>query len=59
MDDLRGEYKKLEEFYAQKKNLYDLSLLTHNQFTDECRPIINGCNRLMVRMSKLVVVVIS
>lgn len=53
MDDLRGEYKKLEEFYEQKKNLYDLSLLTHNQFTDECRPIINGCNRLMVRMSKM------
>lgn len=53
MDDLRGEYKKLEEFYAQKKNLYDLSLLTHNQFTDECRPIIHGCNRLMVRMSKM------
>lgn len=53
MDDLRGEYKKLEEFYKQKKNLYDLSLLTHNQFTDECRPIINGCNRLMVRMSKM------
>ncbi len=27
MDDLRGEYKKkLEEFYEQKKNLYDLSL---------------------------------
>lgn len=53
MDDLRGEYKKLEEFYEQKKNLYDLNLLTHNQFTDECRPIINGCNRLMVRMSKM------
>lgn len=53
MDDLRGEYKKLEEFYEQKKNLYDLSLLTHNQFTNECRPIINGCNRLMVRMSKM------
>lgn len=53
MDDLRGEYKKLEEFYEQKKNLYDLGLLTHNQFTDECRPIINGCNRLMVRMSKM------
>ena len=53
MDDLRREYKKLVEFYEQKKNLYDLSLLTHNKFTDECRPIINGCNKLMVRMSKM------
>ncbi len=53
MDDLRGEYKKLEEFYEQKKNLLDMSALSQNQFIDECRPIINGCNRLMVRMSKM------
>ena len=53
MDDLRGEYKKLEEFYEQKKNLLDMSALSQNQFIDECKPIINGCNRLMVRMSKM------
>lgn len=53
MDDLRGEYKKLEEFYEQKKNLLDMSALSQNQFVDECKPIINGCNRLMVRMSKM------
>ena len=53
MDDLRGEYKKLEEFYEQKKNLLDMSALSQNQFIDECRPIIKGCNRLMVRMSKM------
>lgn len=53
MDDLRGEYKKLEEFYEQKKNLLDMSALSQNQFIDECKPIINGCNKLMVRMSKM------
>lgn len=53
MDDLRGVYKKLEEFYEQKKNLLDMSALSQNQFIKECRPIINGCNKLMVRMSKM------
>lgn len=53
MDDLRGEYKKLEEFYEQKKNLLDMSALSQNQFIDECKSIINGCNKLMVRMSKM------
>ena len=53
MDDLRAEYKKLCDYYSQKKNLYDMSVLSHNQFIDECKPIINGCNRLMTRMSKM------
>lgn len=30
-----------------------MSALSQNQFIDECRPIIKGCNRLMVRMSKM------
>lgn len=53
MDDLRGEYKKLEGFYTQNKNLLDLSVLSINQFIEECKPIVNGCNRLMKRMSKM------
>lgn len=53
MDDLRGEYKKLEGFYTQNKNLLDLSILSINQFIEECKPIVNGCNRLMKRMSKM------
>ena len=53
MDDLHAEYKKLVDFYEQKKNLYDMSVLSHNQFIEECKPIINGCNRLMTRMSKM------
>lgn len=53
MDDLRAEYKKLVDFYAQKKNLLDLNVLTQNQFLAECKPIITGCNRLMVCMSKM------
>ena len=53
MDDLRAEYKTLEDFYEQKKNWYDMSILSYNQFVEECKPIINGCNRLMTRMSKM------
>ncbi len=53
MDDLRAEYKKLIDFYEQKRNLYDLNVLSYNQFLAECKPIINGCNRLMERMGKM------
>lgn len=53
MDDLRGEYKKLTDFYDQKKNLYDMSVLSINQFVAECKPIVRGCDRLLLRMSKM------
>ena len=53
LDDLRGEYKKLVDLYEQKKNLHDMSVLSYNQFLAECKPIINGCNRLMMRMGKM------
>ena len=53
LDDLRGEYKRLVDFYGQKKNLYDMSILSYNQFLAECKPVINGCNRLMARMGKM------
>ena len=53
LDDLRGEYKKLVDLYEQKKNLHDMSVLSYNQFLAECKPIINGCNRLMTRMGKM------
>ena len=53
MDDLRAEYKKLTDFYDQKKNLYDMSVLSINQFVAECKPIVRGCDRLLLRMSKM------
>ena len=36
MDDLRAEYKKLTDFYDQKKNLYVMSVLSIYQFVAEC-----------------------
>ena len=53
MDDLRAEYKKLTDFYDQKKNLYDMSVLSINQFVAECKPIVRGCDRLLLRMNKM------
>ena len=53
MDDLRAEYKKLVEAYNQKRNLYDISVLSINQFVAECKPIAKDCNCLMLRMSKM------
>lgn len=53
MDDLRAEYKKLTDFYDQKKKLYDMSVLSINQFVAECKPIVRGCDRLLLRMSKM------
>ena len=53
MDDLRAEYKKLVEAYNQKRNLYDMSVLSINQFVAECKPIAKDCNRLMLRMSRM------
>ena len=53
MDDLRAEYKKLVDAYDQKKNMYDMSVLSENQFLSECKPIIAKCDRLLLRMSKM------
>ncbi len=53
MDDLRAAYKKLVDDYQQKRNLYDMSALSYNQFLADCKPIITGCNRLLLRMSKM------
>ncbi|MBF4212014.1 hypothetical protein EI533_30585, partial [Pseudomonas donghuensis] len=44
---------KLTDFYDQKKNLYDMSVLSINQFVAECKPIVRGCDRLLLRMNKM------
>lgn len=53
MDDLRGEYNRLADAYNQKKSLYEMSANTRYQFFNDCKPIINGCNKLLTRMSKM------
>lgn len=53
MDDLHAEYKKIVDAYEQKKNMYDMSVLSQNQFLAECKPLISACDKLLMRMSKM------
>lgn len=53
MDDLHAEYKKIVDAYEQKKNMYDMSVLSQNQFLTECKPLISACDKLLTRMSKM------
>ncbi len=53
LDELRGEYNRLNEFYEQKLQMKNLGALSANQFYEEVKPIIKKCNALLKRMSKM------
>lgn len=53
LDELRGEYNKLNEFYEQKLQLKNIGALGVKQFYDELKPVIRKCNALLKRMSQM------
>ncbi len=53
MDELRGEYNKLNEQYEQKLQLLKVGGLTQKQFYDECKAIIKKGDALLKRMSQM------
>ena len=53
LDDLRGEYNKLNEFYEQKLQMKDIGALSQKQFYDELKPIIKKGDGLLKRMSRM------
>lgn len=53
LDDLRGEYNRLNEFYEQKLQMKNIGAISINQFYDEVKPIIKKCDALLKRMSKM------
>ena len=53
LDELRGEYNKLNEFYEQKLQMKNIGALTTKQFYDELKPVIKKCDALLKRMSKM------
>ena len=53
LDDLRGEYNHLNEFYEQKLRMKNIGALSINQFYDELKPIIKKCDALLKRMSRM------
>lgn len=53
LDELRGEYNKLNEFYEQKLQMKNIGAINTKQFYDELKPVIKKCDALLKRMSKM------
>ena len=53
LDELRGEYNKLNEQYEHAKQMRELGAMTHKQFDDECRTLIKKSDALLKRMSRM------
>ena len=53
LDDLRGEYNKLNEFYEQKLQMKNIGALSQKQFYNELKPIIKKGDALLKRMSRM------
>jgi len=53
LDELRGEFNKLNEFYEQKLQMKNIGALTSKQFYDELKPVIKKGDALLKRMSRM------
>ena len=53
LDELRGEYNKLNGLYEQKLQLLKVGGLTQRQFYDDCKTIKKKGNDLLRRMSRM------
>ena len=53
LDELRGEYNKLNEFYEQKLQMKNIGALSVKQFYEDLKPIIKKGDAILRRMSKM------
>jgi type II restriction/modification system DNA methylase subunit YeeA len=53
LDELRGEYNKLNEYYEQRHQMLQIGALNKMQFYDDMKSVIKKCNALLKRMSKM------
>lgn len=53
LDDLRAEYQKLQDGFAQQKRLMEVGMLNLSQFHKEVKPIHSACKKLLARMAKM------
>ena len=53
MDELRGEYNKMNEQYEKLLQMKNLGALKEKDFYAKCRPISRQCDALLLRMSKM------
>lgn len=53
LDELRGEYNKLNEEYEQLLQMKKIGAIKESEFYAGCRPISKECQALLARMSKM------
>ena len=53
LDELREEYNKLNEYYEQHKQMFQVGALNQKQFYDDLKPIKKKGNALLKRMSQM------
>ena len=53
LDELRGEYNKLNEYYEQRKQMLQIGALSQAQFYDELKAVVKKGNALLKRMSQM------
>ncbi len=53
MDDLLGEYNKLNEFYEQKLQMKNIGALSQKQFYEDLKSVKKKCDDLLRRMSRM------
>ena len=53
LDELRGEYNKLNEEYEQLLQMKKIGAIKESEFYAGCRPISKKCQTLLARMSKM------
>jgi len=53
LDELRGEYNKLNEEYEQFLQMKKIGGIKESEFYTRCRPISRKCQALLARMSKM------
>ena len=53
LDELRGEYNKLNEEYEQLLQMKKIGAIKESEFYTSCRPISKKCQSLLARMSKM------
>lgn len=53
LDELKGEFKKIEDFHRSIKERRDLSVINSTQYVQECKPVLQSCRNLLKRISKM------
>ena len=53
LDELRGEYNRMNEQYGQLLQLKKIGAKKEKEFYAECRPIARQCDGLLMRMSRM------